>query len=74
MYKKEKYKYEVASDRLMTAVLKLTACNGILVEKPIVFQVMKKLPSFVHPTVDYCIREAVTNTSSKPPEYIPRFF
>jgi hypothetical protein len=49
MYKKEKYKYEVASDRLMTAVLKLTACNGILVEKPIVFQVMKKLPSFVAP-------------------------
>lgn len=49
MYNKEKYKYEVASNRLMTAVLKLTACNGILVEKPIVFQVIKKLPSSVAP-------------------------
>ena len=49
MYKKEKYKYEVASNRLMAAVLKLTTCNGILVEKPIVFQVIKKLPSFVAP-------------------------
>ena len=72
MSSKEKYKYEVASNGVIRTVVKPTPWNGILLEKPIVVQVIRICPLSWHPTFDCCIREAVANTCSEPDECIPR--